>query len=247
MAMEFAKTKRLIDPASDTDYLSIPGGIAVYGGSHSPFNRVIGFGVAGTPVESYARAQAFYWPKLSTFEVELYPWADPEAHQLLLAKKFQSSGTRELWARSLSDEVIQLDPNASDRVLPAPPNQHKLWAMHLTQAFDIHVEWDLIDTFLTYGQMPSVYKFLALDNGLVAGGAAMYLRDQTALLFGAAVKADLRDQGLHRALIELRLQEAQRLGANLAIAETLGGTSSHNLLALGFTKVAELPQYKRPN
>jgi len=248
MVMEFAKTKRLLDPSSETDYLSIPGGIAVYGGSNSPYNQVIGFGASGTEVESLARANAFFWPKLSRFEVELSPWASSTAPQVLLEKKFRSGKKRSLWSRGIDGSVEDLRPPTLDAVVPGPLHQPKLWAMHLTQAYDTPGEWDPIDTFLTYGHMPSVHKYVVLHQGLVGGGAALFLRDQTALLFGAAVKLNLRGKKLHQTLIWSRLKEACRLGANLALAETVADPEvEHNLSSMGFIKVAELPNFSRPS
>ena len=246
MAMEFAKTKRLHEPHSEADYLSINGGIAIYGGAASPYNRVYGFGGQKTYLEDIARIESFYWPKLTSFEIELAPLAAPEAREVLQTRKYLPTQTRQIWALPIGEDLTETCDHSPETIISLTPNHQKAWVAYLDQAFGQPMSWDAVATFETYSKMPSVQKFVALDEDKPAGAGALFLRDRTAILFSAGIELAFRGKGLYRELVCSRLQYAQAFGADLAIAETVAGSkTSKNLANMGFQMICALSLYSR--
>lgn len=246
MAIEFTKACNKLDPAIKAEVLSTPGGLVVYGGPDSPFNRVFGYGAAGNPLEDLARVESFYWPKLVHFDVELAPQAAFEVMELLEARQYRQVGVRQIWACPLAPLDPALELEAAYPVLEIDPLYHKLWVELIDQAFGQPLGLGAPATFHAFTRMPSVKLCLALDEGRPVGGGALFLRGQTGILFCAGVLLEARHKGIYHQLIRSRLALAQSWGANLALAETGPSSPAIPILRnLGFTKVCELPLYGR--
>ncbi|MDT8447880.1 MAG: GNAT family N-acetyltransferase [bacterium] len=246
LAMEFAKTRNETDPEAAAGFLSIAGGLAVYGGKDSPFNRVYGFGGSGDPIEDLARSESFYWPKLCPFEVEMSPRGDENIADLLESKKYYAKAPRLIWALPLEDTSGSVDFSAKRTIVEISPEQGKLWAQVMDQAYGQPIGWNAPQTFAAYTQMPSVKLYMALEEGRPIGGAALFLRGRTAILFSAAVLLEKRGEGYFSDLLRIRLEMARDWGSDLALVETLPSSPAIPILnSLGFTLLCELPQYSR--
>ena len=84
--------------------------------------------------------------------------------------------------------------------------------------------------------------YVAIVDGMAAGGAIMHVRDDVAALAGGATLPALRGRGCQRALLMHRLMEAADLGCDLAVSTcSVGGTSQSNMercgLSTAYTKV----------
>ena len=87
----------------------------------------------------------------------------------------------------------------------------------------------------TMVEVEEVSSFLALIDGVPAGGGAVLIRRGVALLAGAATLPEYRNRGVHAALHLARLAFARRSGCEFAAqgAEP-GGTSQRNAERRGF-------------
>lgn len=246
LAIEFAKARAETDPSAGAGFLSITGGLAVYGGQDSPFNRVYGFGASPDLMEDLARSESFYWNKLCPFDVELSPHAEAASVELLESKKYRAKAPRLVWALPLE---VPLDPvqfSVKQVVAEVDEDQRKLWVEVMDQAYGQPIGWDAPHTFKAYTKMPSVKLYLALEKGEPVGGAGLFLRERTALLFSAAVMLEKRGEGFFRQLMHTRLEAAQDWGCDLALVETLPSSPAIGILRqLGFVLVSELPQFSR--
>ena len=83
--------------------------------------------------------------------------------------------------------------------------------------------------------VPGSSRLLARLDGEVAGGASLYLRDNTALLCGAATLPSSRRLGVQSALLQTRLRRAREAGCELAVVTTQPGSKSQeNVQRAGF-------------
>jgi len=82
--------------------------------------------------------------------------------------------------------------------------------------------------------------FLALDGGVAAGAAAVWIGDGTAYLGFAATLPEHRGKGAQTALLAARLEHARSRGCELVVTETgerrdeLPSSSYRNILRAGF-------------
>ena len=72
-------------------------------------------------------------------------------------------------------------------------------------------------------------------EGRTAGGASLFLHDQTAMLCGAATLPACRRRGVQSALLHERLAQARAAGCDLAVVTTQPGSKSQeNVQRAGF-------------
>jgi GNAT superfamily N-acetyltransferase len=78
---------------------------------------------------------------------------------------------------------------------------------------------------------------IAAVGGRDAGVGALAVSNELALLFAAGVVPELRRRGVHRALLQARLDIARARGATLAMLKTPAGSSVERAAAeLGFAR-----------
>jgi len=242
-AQEFALARATMDPECGSLAQRQGGGLCVYGGSRSPHNIALNFGLTINLSEELGQAEAFYWPRLSPFQLELSPQAPLDAYALLESRRYRRRGEICLWGLPL-DEQNELIIRGEGEAWPAGREQASVWVRVLEAAFG--VEFDQTHTFDAYAQMPSTRLFLALMEGRAAGAAGMFVFKRTALFFAAGVIPRYRKQGLHLELLKTRIEAARSLGCDFALAETaIDSPAISNLRALGFEPLGQLVRYAR--
>jgi N-acetylglutamate synthase-like GNAT family acetyltransferase len=83
--------------------------------------------------------------------------------------------------------------------------------------------------------VPGTSRLLARLDGVVAGGASLYLREGIAMLCGAATLPASRRRGVQSALLHARLAQARTAGCDLAVVTTQPGSKSQeNVQKAGF-------------
>ena len=135
---------------------------------------------------------------------------------------------------------------------PIAPDEADTWAEVFAAAFagTPDVPPGLLELARVYDETPSITPYLALLDGEPAGGGSLFVADDVALLSGSSVLPQSRNRGLHAALLHARLDQARRLGCDLAVMAALPASGSHrNVERLGFrvayTRVAFVRD--RPN
>jgi GNAT superfamily N-acetyltransferase len=77
--------------------------------------------------------------------------------------------------------------------------------------------------------------YLALRDGVPAGGGSMRIAEGVAQLTGAATVAEHRRRGVQTALLQARLDDAARAGCDIAVVTTQPGSKSQqNVQRRGF-------------
>ena len=80
-----------------------------------------------------------------------------------------------------------------------------------------------------------VVPYLALRDGVVAGGASFRIAQGVAQLTGAATAPAYRRHGVHSALLSVRLADAAAAGCDIAVVTTQPGSKSQeNVQRRGF-------------
>ena len=80
-----------------------------------------------------------------------------------------------------------------------------------------------------------VQPYLALVDGVPAGGGSMRIADGVAQMTGAATAPRYRRRGVQTALLQARLNDAARQGCDIAVVTTQPGSKSQqNVQRRGF-------------
>ncbi|HEY0840225.1 MAG TPA: GNAT family N-acetyltransferase, partial [Vulgatibacter sp.] len=95
---------------------------------------------------------------------------------------------------------------------------------------------------------PRSRAFLALVDGVAAGGGAVEIGEDVACLFGTSVLPAFRRRGIQQALILRRLERCREEGSSLAVIHSIpGAATDRNALRLGFTLAyTRVVLYQRP-
>lgn len=224
----------------------IGGGVAVYGGEGSPFNKVIGVGLAG-PIEeaAFAAIERDYAARGAAVQVELATLADPAVASMLTRRGYALVGFEDVLGQPLAPAtteeeagVIEIgearDLAAWGRLVCAGFSRPDLGAEggHPHESFE---QAALERVLLRFSAAPGVRCFLARCAGEPAGGGSMRIAGRVAQLCGASTLPEFRRRGVQTALLRARLAHAARAGCELATMTTLPGTrSQHNARRQGF-------------
>jgi N-acetylglutamate synthase-like GNAT family acetyltransferase len=80
-----------------------------------------------------------------------------------------------------------------------------------------------------------VTRYIALCDGVVAGGATLHIAEGVAQLTGAATAPAHRRRGVHGALLSARLADAAAAGCDIAVVTTQPASrSQQNVQRRGF-------------
>ena len=236
--MEYAVAQASLHPDWPVAVLDIAGGLAVYVGPHSPVNWVTGLGVRG-PVSTadWERVKEFYQQHGTAARVNLCPLADPSLLELLRRYDYYLQGFLNVLACALPDEVVSLPWPPGVQARRAEPGEAEVWTRTTTQGFaetekpSQETHDILAPNFCARNAVP----FLALVNGLPAGGGSIFLHERVAEFGGDSTRPAFRRRGVHTALLQARLAAAYELGCNLAMLLTEPGSESQrNAERVGF-------------
>ena len=218
--------------------LEIGGGCAVFAGAESPLTQAVGLGVNGAvSAAELDELECFFHSRGARAAIEVCPLADPGFLEMLGARGYRISQFDNVLARPLAGAEIVLTP----RVRRATPHETDLWAHTVGRGFFEQAELttEEMDVGRWVFGMPGAICYLACaEGGTPAGGAALIATQGMASLFADGVAMPYRRQGLHRELIEARLNEALARGCDAAAASTApAGASQRNFERLGFQVV----------
>jgi N-acetylglutamate synthase-like GNAT family acetyltransferase len=185
----------------------------------------------GTTGGEIASIQKFFVELGATPTVHV-PSFDTEAHHLLRASGYRNVGSTEVVFHSLDD----LPPVDFTSVELLSVEQTSAWIESLVFTDDYGPE--RLEPGSLVAAMKGAQKFAVLANGQIAGGGSMRLVDDVALLFCDAIAPEYRSRGLHRAVINARLNAAKSAGVRIASAFVqLGSISQSNYLSIGFKRL----------
>lgn len=258
MAVTRLEEHRLATAVADLAEHSEPfaGGVMARGAPGTWVNACYGAGLDGG-VDSAAveRLCAFYERASLEPRIELAPFVEPGALALLAERNFVVRGFDNILARSL-DTVDLVSPLALpdlvtieivDSTDPAQVDECARVAMSGFAAATSSAAEASLDSMRQAIRLPRTTAIVARVKGRVVAAAALEIVGAVACLFGASVLPELRRRGIHRSLLQARLREAARRGAEFATIGSRPGTSTErNVRRLGFELIYMRTAFVRP-
>jgi GNAT superfamily N-acetyltransferase len=225
--------------------IRIAGGIASFAEDGSPFNKVagLGFGEVPSPSDLDEIERAFAARK-TPVQVELANLADPAVGEALTER-----GYRLVWFENVLGLEIGHDrggvttPGIEVRL--SGEDEYGAWLDVVFEGF-AHPNGqgvpspedfprDVIEHAERDFSAAGVVRYVALCDGVVAGGASFRIAEGVAQLAGAATAPAYRRRGVHTALLSARLADAAAGGCDIAVVTAQPGSKSQqNMQRHGF-------------
>jgi GNAT superfamily N-acetyltransferase len=219
----------------------LAGGVASFAEAESPLNKVAGLGFGGVPATADLDAveQAFF-ARGSAVQAEVSTLADPAVGELLSGRGYRlvsfenvsgcrptadAGTTYDIEVRSATGEGEWLDVVAD------------AFAVADNQGVASHEDFprDVVVNAMRHMAAAGLRHYLALRDGVPAGGASMHMAGGVAQLTGAATLPQHRRRGVQSALLSARLADAAAEGCDLAVVTTQPGSKSQqNVQRNGF-------------
>jgi hypothetical protein len=225
------------------DRFDAGGGVALFGKPGSPFNKVLGLGLAGAvrddDLDGIVR---FYEERGSPAQVELCPMAYADVAARLGARGFLVQGFESELGRLQGATPA---PPSDVRVALVEPHQEDLWLRTVAEGFG--AAESLVgggpahETFTTEQAMemmadfrhPRLRRVLAWIDGQAAGGGSSWMLDGVLGIAGTSTLPRFRRRGVQTAITAQAILDGP--GADLIIATTApGSTSQRTFERLGF-------------
>jgi GNAT superfamily N-acetyltransferase len=224
--------------APDAFVEDIVGGVAVFVGSGSPVNKVIGIGFVAPPVgDRFAEIENLFASRGAHVQAEVSTLADPAWHTAFSQRGYHLAGFEHVLGLDLVDlrestgfgcVTISVCFSADARTwLDAVATGFQHPDDVPAQAAGQEYSTDVIErTFESLSAATGFRRYLASVDGSVAGGASLRVCQGVAQLCGAATLPQYRRRGVQSALLDARLRDARSLGCDIAVVTTAPGSKS---------------------
>lgn len=223
----------------------VAGGFACFAEEGSPMNKVVGLGFGGVPDGAeFDEIELTYFRVGAPVQVELSNLADPAVAQALTERGYQLVGFENVLGQSLP---AKSEPGKSAELVVrrADAAEVDTWIDVVVDGFahpdgagvPTHEDFprDVVARAERDVESAGAAAYLALWDGVIAGGGAVRLSDGIAQLAGAATARAYRRRGVQSALLAARLSDAAAAGCDLAVVTTApGSTSQKNVQRSGF-------------
>lgn len=176
-------------------------------------------------------------------QVELAHIGDPAVGEALTGRGYRLVGFENVLGRSPAGVAPVAPPGVLVR--PIGPDEFDAWVDVVVEGF-AHPDAEGVPAHEEFPRevvaaaerdlvAAGARCYLALLDGVVAGGAAMRTSDGVAQLTGAATVPEHRRRGVQSALLAARLADAAAAGCDIAVVTTQPGSrSQHNVQRQGF-------------
>ena len=241
-ASEAARRRR-----GDTAGFVIPiaGGVASFAEEGSPFNKVAGLGFGGVPsTDALDEIERAFAACSAPVQIELAHLADPAIGALLTERSYRLTSFENVLGRGLDGEPARVTPPGVE-VRPSGDDEFDAWVDVVADGFahpdtagvPSHEEFprEVIARAERDFAAAGVMRYVALRDGVIAGGASFRMAGGIAQLTGAATAPAHRRRGVQSALLSARLADAAAAGCELAVVTTQPGSrSQQNVQHRGF-------------
>jgi GNAT superfamily N-acetyltransferase len=225
--------------------IPIAGGVASYAEQGSPFNKVAGLGFGGVPdTAALDEIEQAFTVCSAPVQVELAHLADPAIGSLLTGRGYRLASFENVLGLALPGTPERITPPGV-QVRPSGDDEFESWldvvadglAHPDTQGIPSHEEFprEVIARAERDFAAAGVTRYIALRDGIIAGGASFRAADGLAQLTGAATAPAHRRRGIQTALLSARLADAATAGCDIAVVTTQPGSKSQqNMQRHGF-------------
>ena len=214
-------------------------GLAVYGGTIMPTNRVVGLGLT-QPVqaEDLDAIENFYRTHQVQIMIDFCPLADESLLTLLRNRRYYPHKAYTMMVCPITPEIIApLNSEIETHVA----EDEQLWNLTVSQGFSGQDQIARDNINMMYSRIAYHHaagaNFIAyIDNEPVGAGASYINRTaQMVELFSGSTRVQFRRRGVQEALVRARLANAHQVGCDMAMVMTAPDTpSERNLQRLGF-------------
>ena len=232
--------------ADDVSFvIPVAGGVASFAEAGSPYNKVAGLGFGGVPspatLEEIERAYAAVGAPV---QVELAHLADPAIGALLTERGYRLLLFDNVLGRVLRGEPKRVTPPGVE-VRPSGGEEFEAWLDIVLDGFahpdsqevagPDELPREVIARAAQDFSAAGGIRYIALRDGVIAGGARLRMAEGVAQLAGATTAPAHRRRGVQTALLSARLADAAAAGCDIAVVTTLPGSrSQQNVQRQGF-------------
>jgi GNAT superfamily N-acetyltransferase len=221
----------------------IAGGVASFAGPGSPFNKVAGLGFGGVPrAAALAEVEDAFAARGTPVQIELAHLGDPAIGALLSERGYALTSFENVLGRAVGN-VPSIRPGIEVR--PSGEEEFDAWLAVVADGFAhpdgqgvaSHEDFprDILERAERDFAAAGVTRYVALLDGVIAGGASFHTAEGVAQLAGAATDPAQRRRGVHTALLAARLADAAAAGCDIAVVTTQPGSQSQeNVQRHGF-------------
>jgi GNAT superfamily N-acetyltransferase len=216
--------------------IPIAGGVATFAEEDSPFNKVAGLGFGGVPsaaaLDEIERAFAACGAPV---QVELAQLADPAIGAFLTDRGYRLLSFENVLGLALGGEPERVIPPGVE-VRPSGDDEVEAWlevvldgvAHPDTEGVPSHEEFsrEVVERAERDFVAAGVIRYVALRDGVIAGGAGFRMAEGVAQLTGAATAPAHRRRGVQSALLSARLADAAAAGCDIAVVTTQPASKS---------------------
>ncbi|GIJ63038.1 hypothetical acetyltransferase, GNAT family protein [Virgisporangium aurantiacum] len=206
--------------------------MASYAEPDSPINKIAGLGFAGLP--DLARVEDAYAERATPVQAEVASLADPELLDLLAGRGYRLVSFENVLGRPLGGAVEPVTPPGVE-VRPCGDDEFDDWmrvvvdgSLHPDdQGAPAHEEFprQILEN-AERDTLRLVRRYLALVDGVPAGGGSSRVTDRIAQFTGAATAPPFRRRGVQIALLAARLADATAAGCETAVITVQPGSKS---------------------
>jgi GNAT superfamily N-acetyltransferase len=225
--------------------IPVAGGVASFAEAGSPFNKVAGLGFGGVPSAALLdEIEGAFAARGAPVQVELAHLVDPTIGALLSDRHYRLESFENVLGLALINDIelvmppgVQVRPSGDDEfelwldvvadAAAHPDTQGVPWREEFPREVYLRAERDAAAAGVT--------RYIALHDGIVAGGAGLRMAEGVAQLAGAGTAPAHRRLGVHAALLSARLADAVDAGCDVAVITTQPGSKSQqNAQSRGF-------------
>jgi GNAT superfamily N-acetyltransferase len=223
------------NPEASGFLIPVAGGIACFAEPDSPFNKVVGLGFSGMPsADALSEIENAFASRGAPVQIELSHLGDPALGTLLTERGYRLVSFENVLGLDLRNKPERVTPPGIE-IRPSGDDEFDAWidvvmegATHPdTQGVATHEEFprDVLER-AERDSAAGLIRYVALREGVFAGGASFTMVDGIAALTGAATAPPHRRKGIQTALLSARLADAAAAGCNVAVMTTQPGSKS---------------------
>jgi len=220
-------------------------GLASYAEQGSPFNKVAGLGFGGVPGAAVLdEIEQAFTARRAPVQIELAHLADPAIGALLTGRGYRLTSFENVLGLALPGAAERITPPGIE-VRPSGDEEFESWLDVVADGF-AHPDTHGVPSHEEFPRevlaraerdfaAVGVVRYIALRDGVIAGGASFRVADGIAQLTGAATAPAHRRRGVQTALLSARLADAAAAGCDIAVVTTQPGSKSQqNMQRQGF-------------
>jgi ribosomal protein S18 acetylase RimI-like enzyme len=217
--------------------IPVAGGVASFAEDGSPLNKVAGLGFGGAPTATVLdEIERFFTARDAPVQVELAHLADPAIGALLTDRGYRLTSFENVLGLALTGQPEPATPPGVE-VRPSGDDEFESWLDVVTEGFahpdtqgvPSHEQFPrevIARTVRGLTAAAGIMRYVALRDGVLAGGASVRMAQGVAQLTGAATAPAHRRRGVQTALLSARLADAAAAGCDIAVITTQPGSKS---------------------